>query len=81
MTVTVTVYEAKTLFSELLARVGAGEEVVIAEAGKPMARLVPAVEKPAPRVPGTAIGKLKIAPDFNEPLAEEIYSLFEQSVS
>lgn len=47
MTVTVTVYEAKTILSELLARVGAGEEVLIAEAGKPVARLVPAVEKPA----------------------------------
>lgn len=80
MTVTVTVHEAKTILSELLARVGAGEEVLITEVGKPVARLVPAVEQPAPRVPGTAIGKLKIAPDFNQPSAEEIYSLFEQSV-
>ncbi len=77
MTVTVTVYEAKTIFTELLARVGAGEEVLIAEAGKPVARLVPAVAKPAPRVPGTAIGKLKIAPDFDDPLPEDVVDMFE----
>ena len=77
MTVTVTVYEAKTIFSELLARVGAGEEVLIAEAGKPVARLVPAVEKPAPRAPGTAIGKLKISPDFDDPLPDDLLDLFE----
>ena len=77
MTVTVIVYEAKTILAELLARVGAGEEVLIAEAGKPVARLVPAVEKLTPRVPGTAIGKLKIAADFDDPLPDEVLDLFE----
>jgi prevent-host-death family protein len=56
MALTINVHEAKTHFSELLARVGVGEEVIIAKAGKPVARLVPISEKSRPRVPGTAAG-------------------------
>ncbi|MDW8316393.1 MAG: type II toxin-antitoxin system Phd/YefM family antitoxin [Anaerolineae bacterium] len=77
MTVTVSVYEAKALFSELLDRVVAGEEVLIADAGKPVARLMPFVEQPTQRTPGTAIGKITIAPDFDDPLPDEILDLFE----
>jgi prevent-host-death family protein len=77
MTVTVSIYEAKTLLSELLSRVVAGEEVLIADAGKPVARLAPLVEQPAQRAPGTAIGKITIAPDFDDPLPDEILDLFE----
>jgi prevent-host-death family protein len=77
MTVTVSIYEAKTLLSELLTRVGAGEEVLIADAGKPVARLVPPVEKPSQRVPGTAKGKIIIAPDFDAPLPDAVLDLFE----
>ncbi len=77
MTVTVSIYEAKTLLSELLPRVMAGEEVLIADAGKPVARLAPVVEQPVPRVPGTAKGKIEIAPDFDDPLPEEILDMFE----
>ncbi|MCS6845748.1 MAG: type II toxin-antitoxin system Phd/YefM family antitoxin [Caldilineales bacterium] len=71
------VYEAKALFSELLDRVVAGEEVLIADAGKPVARLMPFVEQPTQRTPGTAIGKITIAPDFDDPLPDEILDLFE----
>lgn len=77
MTVTVSIYEAKTLLPELLTRVVAGEEVLISDAGKPVARLAPLVEQPAQRTPGTAIGKITIAPDFDDTLPDDILDLFE----
>lgn len=71
MTLIVNIHEAKTHLSELLERVKAGEEIVIAKAGKPVARLSPfSTEQPAPRVPGIDKGKIVIAPDFDEPLPE-----------
>jgi len=78
MAVTVNIHEAKTNFSKLLARAISGEEVIIAKAGTPVARLVPFKEKPARRVPGSAIGKIGIAPDFDAPLPEEMLEAFEQ---
>ena len=63
---TVNVHEAKTNLSKLLARVSLGEEVVIAKAGKPVAKLVPINEKPPDRVPGSAKGKVWMAPDFDQ---------------
>ena len=54
-----------------------GEEVIIAKAGEPIAKLVPFQAKPVKRVPGTAEGKLWIAPDFNAPLPAEILDAFE----
>jgi prevent-host-death family protein len=66
MAQTVNVHEAKTHFSKLLARVSAGEEIVIAKAGKPVARLspiLPAASKK--RVPGIDKGKIWMAKDFN----------------
>ena len=65
---TVNVHEAKTHLSRLLERVEAGEAVVIARAGKPVARLVPVSER-APRKPGLAKGRLTEA--FFEPLPPE----------
>lgn len=57
--------EAKARFSELVQRAMVGEEVVIAKGHKPLLRLVP-IEKPAqPRKPGTAKGKIRMAPDFD----------------
>jgi prevent-host-death family protein len=73
----VNVHEAKTHLSRLLARVMGGEEVVIAKAGRPVARLIPYEEPPANRVPGTAQGQLKILPDFDQPLPDEILKGFE----
>jgi prevent-host-death family protein len=78
MTVTVNIHEAKTNFSKLLAQVLQGEEVIIAKAGMPIARLVPFTEKPPQRVPGTAIGKLIIAADFDAPLPDDVLEAFEQ---
>lgn len=73
---TVNIHEAKTHLSRLLARVSMGEEVVIAKAGKPMARLVPVAEKPRERLPGLDKGKIWIAPDFDAPLPDEILDEF-----
>jgi len=75
--VQVNIHEAKTHLSKLLVRVREGEEVIIAKAGKPIARLVPMREKPLRRTPGSAKGKVSIAPDFDEPLPESILEVFE----
>jgi prevent-host-death family protein len=73
MTRTVNVHEAKTHLSELLRLVEAGEEVIIARAGKPVAQLIPpSLEGDRPhRVPGTAKGEFELTPEFYEPLPEE----------
>ncbi len=77
MTITINIHEAKTHLSKLLLRVMAGEEIVIAKAGKPVARIVPFEPKPAQRVPGSAKGKIWIAPDFVAPLPPELLDAFE----
>ncbi len=65
------IHEAKTHFSKLLARVLSGEEVVIAKAGKPVARMLPfTYADAAPRKPGIDKGKVIIKPDFDAPLPE-----------
>jgi prevent-host-death family protein len=64
------VHEAKTHFSKLLERVLNGEEVIIAKAGKPVARILPVVTDVSPRKPGNDAGKIIIAPDFDDPLEE-----------
>jgi prevent-host-death family protein len=71
--VSINVHEAKTHFSKLLARVIQGEEIVIAKAGKPVARLIPERPlAPAPRVPGIDKGKLRIAGDFDKMSESEL---------
>lgn len=66
--VDVNIHEAKTHLSRLLARVKAGEEVVIARAGEPVAKLVPFVRASAKRTAGTERGLIEIAEDFDEPV-------------
>lgn len=78
MALQVNIHEAKTHFSKLLAWVREGEEVIIARAGVPVARLVPVTVKEGERVPGTAKGKIFIAPDFEAPLPEEVLEEFER---
>ena len=74
----VNVHEAKTQLSKLLARVAAGEEIVIARAGKPVARLVPVEPKRRRRIAGLDVGKdFWIADDFDAPLPPEIQKYFE----
>lgn len=77
MTKTVNIHEAKTHLSRLLERVRLGEEVIIAKAGKPVARLVAVSEKPKRRVPGSAKGQIWIADDFDAPLPPELQKFFE----
>jgi prevent-host-death family protein len=74
----INVHKAKTHFSKLLARVEAGEEILIGRAGKPVAKLVPIAIRPTPRVPGSARGQVVMAPDFDAPLPEEVLKDFEQ---
>lgn len=73
----VNVHEAKTHLSRLLARVAAGEEVIISKAGKPVARLVPIRARKAKREPGQDEGCIWIAEDFDAPLPPEVQSLFQ----
>lgn len=77
MTVTINIHDAKTQLSKLLQRVMAGEEIVIAKAGKPVARLVPFTQKKSQRMPGSAKGKIWVAPDFQTPLPDDILDAFE----
>ena len=65
MTVQVNVYEAKTRLSTLLRQVAAGEEVVIARHGRPVARLVAVSDRPARRTPGGWKGRVWLA-DIDE---------------
>jgi len=64
------VQEAKTHLSRLLARVEAGEEIVISRYGRPVARLVPAGPAPLQRVGGTWDGSITMTDDFDEELPE-----------
>ena len=74
--VKVNVQKAKTHLSRYLARVEAGEEIVIARDGRPIARLVPMSERPV-RVPGSARGEFEVPESFDEPLPAEILAAFE----
>jgi len=72
----VNVHEAKTHLSRLLERVEAGEEVVIARAGRPVARLIPYRQRSEPRRLGIWKGRVKIHPDFDAVNAD-LADLFE----
>jgi prevent-host-death family protein len=72
----VNVHEAKTHLSKLLERVALGEEVIIAKAGKPVAKLVALNAEPKTRIVGSAKGEFVVPDDFNDPLPKEIEDLF-----
>jgi len=74
---TVNLYEAKTHLSALVERASRGEEIVIAKAGQPKARLVPLASPQQPRKPGAWKGRVVIASDFDAPLPEEVLAAFE----
>ena len=69
--------KAKRLNSRLLDEVSRGEEVTVAKAGKPIARLVPVTISRPTRTPGFLRGKLRIADDFDAPLPEAVLRSFE----
>lgn len=68
---TYTIHEAKTNLSKLIERACEGEEVVIARGQQPVARLVPIADVKGRRKPGALKGKLRIGPEFFEPLPPE----------
>jgi prevent-host-death family protein len=75
---TLNLYEAKTKLSELVERAAAGEEIIIAKAGKPMAKLVPITRRTEPRKFGQLAGQgFWIAENFNDPLPDDLLDLFE----
>jgi prevent-host-death family protein len=67
---TVNVHEAKAQLSRLLTRVASGEIIVIARAGKPIARLEPLEDRPRRRVLGQDRGLVVIHPEFFDPIPE-----------
>ena len=71
------VHSAKTHLSRLLDQVEGGEEIVIARAGKPVARLLPMEAPAGKRVLGAFAGMLNIPADFDAPLPEDLLALFE----
>jgi len=73
----VNVHEAKTHLSRLLNRVACGEEIVIAKAGKPVARLVPVAAPIGKRVLGLWKGRVTIPDDFDAPLPQDVLASFE----
>ena len=74
---TINIHDAKTHLSRIVEDVAAGSEVIIAKAGKPMARLVP-LGTPRRKIRfGLLKGKIRIAADFDAPLPDAILSTFE----
>ena len=67
---TVTIHDAKTNLSKLIARVEAGEEIVIARGKTPVARLTPVRAPPATRRFGALKGVVSVGPEFFEPLTD-----------
>jgi prevent-host-death family protein len=72
----VNIHEAKTHFSKLVDRAAAGEEIVIAKAGRPVAKLVPLDNTHEPRQLGGWTGRVRISDDFDA-VDDEIAKLFE----
>jgi prevent-host-death family protein len=66
----INIHDAKTHLSRLIERVEAGEEITLARAGRPVARLVPIKRSHEPRPLGLWKGKVVIRPDFDDPLPE-----------
>jgi len=68
---TFTIHEAKKNLSKLIEEACQGEEVVIVRGSEPVVRLVPIVDVKGCRQPGALRGKLRVGPEFFEPLADE----------
>ena len=76
---TVNIHEAKTHLSRLVEEVAAGAEIIIAKAGKPMARLTRLSAPPSEKRLGQLRGKIKVPDNFNASLDAETMSSFEGS--
>ncbi len=75
MTLTVNVHEAKTHFSRLLEQAHAGQEIILAKAGKPYARLMPLAPNATRRQPGRLAGR--VGDDFFDPLPDDELAAWE----
>jgi prevent-host-death family protein len=69
----VNIYDAKTRLSQLVGRAEAGEEIVIARGGRPVARLVPFRVEGVQRKSGRMRGRIRMGPDFDEPLPGNLF--------
>ena len=74
---TVNIYEAKTRLSELVQEAEAGRDVIIARAGRPVARLTH-LEKQSKRRLGVLDGRFRVPDDFNAPLPDDVIDAFER---
>ncbi|MFI5308014.1 MAG: type II toxin-antitoxin system Phd/YefM family antitoxin [Polyangiales bacterium] len=74
---TVNIHDAKTQFSKLVDEVSSGREVIIAKAGKPVARLSPLAKTRTKKL-GLLEGKLRVPDDFNQPLSAQELARFER---
>ena len=72
----VNIHAAKTHFSSLVAAVEAGEEIIIAKAGTPVARLAPLEKKKPQRRPGSMKGQVWVSEDFDAPLPAALLKAF-----
>jgi prevent-host-death family protein len=75
---TITIHKAKTTLSRLIKRACDGEDIVIARGSKPLVRLVALSDARGTRKPGALKGKLKVGPEFFEPLPSEELDAWEQ---
>ena len=73
---TVNMHDAKSQLSSLVEKALAGEEVIIARAGRPLVKLTPIIKDDSPRIPGRLKGQIRIADDFDA-VDESLASLFE----
>jgi prevent-host-death family protein len=76
---TVNIHDAKTNFSKLVDQAAAGEEIIIAKAGTPMARLVPLQKEKRKIQFGVLKDEIKVKDGFYDPMSEEEIALFEGS--
>jgi prevent-host-death family protein len=77
MSKAINIHDAKTHLSRLVEQAAQGKEIIIAKAGKPMARLVPLENAPRPKKYGLLEGQFKVPDDFDAPLDPRVLALFE----
>jgi len=73
----INIYDAKTQLSRLVDQAASGEDVVIARAGKPVARLTRIAPQPKKRRLGILNGQFTVPDDFNAPLPDDVLAAFE----
>lgn len=76
-TMTVNIHEAKTQLSRLVEEAAGGREIVIARAGRPVARLVPLASPVRRKQLGLLRGKIRVSADFDAPLPDDLLDAFE----